>query len=402
MRLKAVIRTNTRRSKADIQKGLFEVYIRIQKINNAFISTNIRVKQNQFDRKYGLIINHRSSQLYNVEIEKIMDAVEAVYFENRALQATDLKKMYLKTQEEQSIKEKNMSFQAFADSYISLKIGRDQAALMSFQVLVKKFDSSIRLDDWSIQKTDQFTSFLRVQPGRKPGSTFSENTVIKKLDYLKRILNYAEINDYIDSSQNPFKKGYKIKAMTSRDTKLDLKQMHAMKEEFGDNQYVRAFLLAYYLCGMRFSDIARLRWDNFDFERSRMRYKMQKTNKKLELPLTKSIIELLDIIRKDYQSSDGYVFPWLDGKDPKEPRSSDGVNARANKFFKKVGKKIGEPNLTFHVSRNTFAYLANPIVGEKGAQQLLNHSSLDQTSAYIGTLKDSDLNHKIQSLHDLF
>lgn len=403
MKIKAVIRPSARRSKDQVENDLYPVFVEIlKKRKQARIATGFAVKLDQFDRATGTVIKSRKSTLYNQVIEKIMDQIEEIYFENKQLSARELKLAFVKEEQRQIEQARSMQFDTFASEYIQLKQGRDKAALSSFLNIVQGFDPEIRVDDWTIKRTDQFVAYLRNLPGRAPGSTYSENTVSKKLEYLRRFLNYAEANELITSKQNPFRKGYKIKAITSRDTKLDAEQMKAFKAKFGHTMYGRAFLLSFYLCGMRFSDVARLKWKNFDFKRGNLRYTMQKTGKKLELPITEKVRGLLTAIREDHPSTEGYVFPWLDGKDPSNPISSDSVNTRANQFLKDAGAQIGEPELTFHVARHTFTYLASPLLGEKGAQQLLNHASLDQTSGYIGRLKDSDLNPKINELHDLF
>lgn len=402
LRLKAVFLVGSRRSPKDVDSDKHQVYVLIQKKSQAYIATGIRLKSKEFDSKLGVVIKHRLSAHYNEVIQNIMDQIELIYFEDRHADAKELKKLYIKKQSEAFEKRKDMQFKTFAQKYANLKQGRDRAALDSFNIIVQEFDDQIRLDDWTLIKMEEFVQFLRTKPGRKPGTTYSKNTISKKLEYLKRILNFAQSNEYILSTQNPFEKGYKIPSSSSRDIKLDADQMRLMRENFGDNMYTRAFLLSYYLCGMRFSDLARLRWENFDLERLRLRYTMQKTGKHLELLVTSKVTGLLTMIREDHPSKDGYIFPWLDGKDPKNVRSSDVANALANKHLKVVGAKIGEPELTFHVARHTFSYLSSPFLGAKGAQQLLNHASLDQTSGYIGRLKDSELDPIIEQFHELF
>lgn len=88
--------------------------------------------------------------------------------------------------------------------------------------------------------------------------------------------------------------------------------------------------------------------------------------------------------------------PKPDSKDPRIVKSRyktvDSALARVNKSLKEVAKKCGiHKNLSMHVARHTFAFLADDGGLPLGTiQNLLGHGDIMVTRAYVESIRKSD------------
>lgn len=129
------------------------------------------------------------------------------------------------------------------------------------------------------------------------------------------------------------------------------------------------FLFSCYT-GLRYSDVVNLRKD--EVQKDRIEIVMQKTNKKVEIPLNKKAREVL----KKYKSGKigEHVFPF---------RCNVSVN-RDLKFIArraKVNKRI-----SFHTGRHTFgSTLANSNVQPFYIMKLMGHADVRMTNRYVNS-----------------
>jgi integrase len=150
------------------------------------------------------------------------------------------------------------------------------------------------------------------------------------------------------------------------------------------------FLTAFYAGGMRFGDVANLRWEHlpgWPGPRAMIRYKMQKTDDVAALPIVpklREIIELFDRRRGEKER----VFPILDkydlstGQDAHEAKKR--ANALVNKYLGQIAKKLKIDQLSFHMSRNLSAYRYYQHTGDiYKTQQMMGHASVQQTQDYL-------------------
>lgn len=131
------------------------------------------------------------------------------------------------------------------------------------------------------------------------------------------------------------------------------------------------------LTGMRHSDIKQLKWSNvftLDDGITELRYKMQKTGRNHNLPIS---VQALAVMGKPGKTSD-LVFSCCP--------SIQSVNAVIHPWRIRAG--IQKP-ITFHCARHTFATLAlsagTPL---KVVSDYLGHSSVAQTEVYARLLED--------------
>jgi integrase len=141
---------------------------------------------------------------------------------------------------------------------------------------------------------------------------------------------------------------------------------------------------------------------------------MGKNHKDRDLMLVPQAKEILALYSgKDNKPTD-YIFPLLDNnaswaqavtqaeKDIMSPaekvklfKNISSKNALINKGLKIIGKAVGlTKNLSFHISRHSFARLAKERgIDNNNVKSLLAHSSLKITEGYMGNF-DTSLNDK--------
>ncbi len=164
------------------------------------------------------------------------------------------------------------------------------------------------------------------------------------------------------------------------------------------------FMFSLYTCGLRFSDVATLRWDEIDMEKRTIKHIQVKghtrNGKVLNLHITDEGMKILERWRGKY---DNFVFGLLgddfDLSDCEALKDSLGSKNRTiNISLKAQGDKIGlDFPLHFHIARHTFATLAlNAGVDVKTISSLMGHSSVMTTEKVYATLLPSTLSKTVE------
>lgn len=159
------------------------------------------------------------------------------------------------------------------------------------------------------------------------------------------------------------------------------------------------FVLSFYLRGRRIGDVLSLK--HFELINGRVIRDSRKVDKAMDIKIVPNAQAILE---KYKGKSEWYVLPWLT-IDPKFDQPDNEVyavryqkhieakTAVINKYLKILAGMAGiEKNLTTHVARHTFAYLADQFgMTSKRIQDMLEHSDLKTTENYIFDLKRSDV-----------
>lgn len=191
---------------------------------------------------------------------------------------------------------------------------------------------------------------------------------------------------------------------------LTAEQVSKLIEVVKESKYPRSkemfdmFMFSVYTCGLRFSDIATLRWDELDMEKRTIKHIQVKghtrNGKVLSLHITD---EGMKILERWKGKNDNFVFGLLgddfDLTDGEALRRSLGSKDRTiNISLKAQGDKIGlDFPLHFHVARHTFATLAlNAGVDVKTISSLMGHSSVLTTEKVYATLLPSTLSKTVE------
>ncbi len=164
------------------------------------------------------------------------------------------------------------------------------------------------------------------------------------------------------------------------------------------------FMFSLYVSGLRFSDIATLRWAEIDMEKRAIRHIQVKNHTRNAKILNLSIPdEGMKILQKWQRRNDNFVFGLLsdefdltDCEALKETLNSK--NRTINTSLKTLGDKIKLPfPLHFHVARHTFATLAlNNTVDIKTISSLMGHSSVLTTEKVYATLMPSTIEKTVE------
>lgn len=208
----------------------------------------------------------------------------------------------------------------------------------------------------------------------------------------------ANANDYPFSNKELMKlpkTGKTGRALRKLD--VDAIREHIKKLEVGSDKWhaCNYFIFGYLGRGINFTDIARLKWD--DYKHDKITFIRHKTRSKIQektsFKLTEELKTMLNYYRKLWRAQkqlhNPYIFPILNGFHNTEERKHNRINKmrkQINSNLKKVGKKLELPiKLTTYVWRHTFATVAKntldvpiPMISE-----MLGHHDLATTEAYL-------------------
>ena len=161
-----------------------------------------------------------------------------------------------------------------------------------------------------------------------------------------------------------------------------------------EDELVRdAFVAAFLIGGMRFGDVALLKWTDVKRDRrgqlTHVAYKAEKTGKETSVPIVPDAAALLG----RYEPRDGspFVFPFLDRYDLSTPaRRREAIssrNARTNRVLKKLAKRAGiakPERVTTHLARHSLAaHLLDSGMSSDGIKETFRHSSVKVTEGYL-------------------
>lgn len=151
-----------------------------------------------------------------------------------------------------------------------------------------------------------------------------------------------------------------------------------------------------YDCGLRFGEIASLRWSNIDFEDGAIEVLNGKGEKDRDVPMTKAVHKMLSDMPQGVGRE--LVFPDRKGN---VMRSVSQTYPRAVKLLK-LNQDVVDPKkkVTFHTLRHTYASrLVKSGVDLYRVQKLMGHSSIRQTERY-SHLANSDLKEAVRKMEE--
>lgn len=230
----------------------------------------------------------------------------------------------------------------------------------------------------------------------------SQNTVYGNFKVMKTFYKQAIAEGLTTLGDNPFFV-FSVKTEEVHKDHLELKHIKAlMAIEFEgrlEDPVYRltrdSFLFSFWCAGIRFSDLANLRWKNIT-DGDTLDYVMGKTKaskgSRKVIHLSPAAMGILSQYSGKVKSIDGRIFPWdiEPTADPKLRVKLVGrANARANKALKVLAGHIGfTGNLTFHTSRHSFTSIADEVadLSVKELQSLLGHSDSRTTEIYRNSL----------------
>lgn len=154
------------------------------------------------------------------------------------------------------------------------------------------------------------------------------------------------------------------------------------KREFGSKRLYAVFMLASRLA-LRTSDIINLRFENIDWDKNCITLVQQKTNRKLELPLTAEVGNAIVDYLKNEREVGRSNFVFITFKPPFERISRDTIYLGIQTAINKSKVHVGKRHHGIHSMRHSLA-----------SELLKKEQSLPMISSILGhTLSQSTMNY---------
>lgn len=224
----------------------------------------------------------------------------------------------------------------------------------------------------------EFTDYLRQMPKAskygvlKAGGRLSNNSVVSYYGTLRTAINRAYKEGII--TVNPTKEfdfASKVRQEPSRREYLTLDELKTLINTECRHEIVKRAFLFSCLCGLRVSDIRKLRWCDLQRSGGRVRIEitMQKTKEPLYLPISDEALKWLPE-RGEANGSD-FIFPLT---------HEGTVNDTLQHWAKVAGIT---KHISFHVSRHTHATMMLTMGADLyTVSKLLGHKNIATTQIY--------------------
>ena len=246
---------------------------------------------------------------------------------------------------------------------------------------------------------DKYETYLRSKNN-------SDGGIGVKMRELRALFNDAIKKGVVDEKYYPFKiykvsklKGKGIKKALTRD---EMKLMEALNTE--ENPHLihakNYMLFSYYMGGMNFVDMMKLKWENIQGDR--VLYIRSKTKGRFSVKMLEPVKQIIAFYRTQ-KSSTKYVFPIL-LKDNLTPMQIENRKHKTISKFNKQLKEIAEiqgvkQNVTSYVIRHSFATnlkfagISTDLIGES-----MGHHDVSVTKAYLKEFDDEIIDNAMSKL----
>ncbi|MBU8882373.1 hypothetical protein CBW16_10310 [Flavobacteriaceae bacterium JJC] len=391
--LKFILKTQ-REDKA----GHSPLYIRvIQNRKTKFISTGIKLKASQWDQDAQKVRkNYPNSTRMNVILaQKIADAGMMVLEEEKKtknLTANEIKKA-LKGED-------GLKFFPYKDKVFGrLENTLSVNTMYNYKQLLKKFSEFADNQELLMKEVDValIKDYMNYLVSERKNSGISVKTCMIPL---AMIYNSAIADGLVDKNLYPFDK-IKIKIKEHKRKFLNVEQFEKFKNYDGQHGrrgrvFKDMFVFAVSAGGLRFSDIACLRWEEINLTEGIIERKINKTGRTHRLKIGTTAIEILKKYWNESNNKLSFVFPAVsvakfDRASPEDRRKLiANANVLCNIHLRTIGKNLEFPfNLHFHLSRHTFATFAlNNGMRIEYVSKLMDHTKISTTQIYAKVMND--------------
>lgn len=287
----------------------------------------------------------------------------------------------------------------------------------------KRRMADITVADMTVELLTRFDNFLhKWENEREPGKLLHPNTIEVQFNILRTLVHRAIEVGIMEASKDPFLV-FKYKGVKTIKEKLEDSEMERIINlELEEGSLIwhckNYFLFSYYCAGIRAADLIQLRWGNVTAS-GRLHYQMGKNHKERDLLLVEQAIKILRHYQREDAKATDYIFPLLSNdaeyagyvtqadKDRMRPelrhkmyQDISSKNALINKYLKKIAEKAEiEKPLTMHISRHSFAHIAQESGAESSAiKNILGHSNLATTERYMGSFDTSKTDETLRNV----
>ncbi|MDZ7680287.1 MAG: tyrosine-type recombinase/integrase [Fodinibius sp.] len=141
----------------------------------------------------------------------------------------------------------------------------------------------------------------------------SHNSAVKSAEYLKSIYRKAQKRYRNIHKDNPFFYFEESPKATKTEylDKDQLKEFMEIEPDSRNSELVQdMFIFAVYACGMRFSDVFKVKWNQIDFTEQVVKFVPYKTRGKKQGKMINPICKIELKILEKYKNDKEYVFDW--------------------------------------------------------------------------------------------
>lgn len=226
-----------------------------------------------------------------------------------------------------------------------------------------------------------FDNFLRSYTPKHPQPSISNNTIMKHIQRLRKMVTMAFHNEWIE--RDPFIK-FKTKLVKKeRDflTQEELERLEKFSSLVGRLNFTKDLFIFICYTGIAHGDLMQLKKTDLVEGQDHnlwVQTKRKKTSTPIKIPLLPKALELIKKY-ENYKEAEviGRLFPKLS-------------NQKMNSYLKEIGELLKiKKNLTSHVARHTFATtvtLSNGVPIET-VSKLLGHTKMATTQIYARVLE---------------
>lgn len=241
--------------------------------------------------------------------------------------------------------------------------------------------SDIYLSQLNYKFITDFEKFMKEYQPLDHHKPCGQNTVMKHIERLRKVVNLAIKNDWLD--KDPFQKfsPHFIKSTREFLSAEELKTIEAKDFKIVRLQQVKDLFIFSCYTGLAYIDVMRLTTQNITIgiDGNYWLYtNRKKTDESVRVPLLPKALEMIE----KYKNHPGVIHSG-----GILPRMS---NQKLNSYLKEVADLSGiDKNLTFHLARHTFATtvtLTNGVPIET-VSKLLGHTSIRTTQIYAKVIE---------------
>jgi integrase len=331
-----------------------------------YLSTKVLIKPNQWNNLKREVKNHPNMKTLNKYLYDFIAALE-----KRELDMI-LKGECFGLDDVLGNKPQSMPFIDFMNREIGLshlKFSTKKNHYSTLKVL-SLYKPNLLIHELTYTFLCDFESFLL-------GQNYHINTISKHMRHLKRYVNLAINKDLFDIVKYPFRK-YKIHHVESPKVHLTPEELKRLEKiDLGKRKALRKALDIFLFCcytGLRFSDIVKIRRDNFQYidDKLWLIFSSTKTKADIRLPVYLLFEGKAVALFEKYTVDSSFFDIDINS------------NSNVNKQLRAISQLAGiKKNISFHTARHTNATL----LLYNGAhittvQKLLGHKSVKTTEIY--------------------
>ena len=347
-----------------------------------YLDTKVSVLKSQWNEKKQVVKKHPLEEQLNASLNALANEVKMLYYKNEGTSAKRLIQIYKNSKKYDSSSLLNF-YQSIIDE-IRIK-GAIRTAKTQQHYLDKlcKFASYLSFSDISPLWAKEYELWMM-----KRGN--NQNTIASNFKGLNSILNKAVKMGLIE--KNPLK-GYEIKTINSKKEALSIEDIKLLENyeiapHFKGMELTRdIFLFPFYMAGIQFSDVCKLKWENVtDTE---VVYTMSKSERRAGSTRYIPITPKVKLILERYKTDKTFVFPVLDNCKPDNIEEIEYTiyiaNNKLNRSIKILAEHVGiTKHVSMYIAKHSFAsHAVKNNVNLFHISKLLGHTKLATTEHYL-------------------